>query len=113
MCFECDTWFTDPGEWELHCFEHLQQPDMLLRCDPLMFRSAPIKAGFCPFCLGNKHLDLSKRMTQFVTNRSECILLVSWILTAKSFYFIILLTLIAGSWGKRHPRKGNMNHVRK
>lgn len=71
MCFECDTWFTDPGEWELHCFEHLQQPDMLLRCDPLMFRSAPIKAGFCPFCLGNKHLDPSKRMTQFVTNRSE------------------------------------------
>ncbi|KAJ5768157.1 hypothetical protein N7533_000740 [Penicillium manginii] len=71
MCFECDTWFTDPGEWEFHCSEHLQLPDTLLRCDPLMFRNAPIKAGLCPFCLGNKHLGLSKRMTQYATSRSE------------------------------------------
>ena len=71
MCFECDTWFTDPGEWEFHCFGHLQRPDTLLRCDPLVFRNAPIKAGFCPFCLGNKNLGPSRRMTQYVTDRSK------------------------------------------
>lgn len=36
-----------------------------------MFRNAPIKAGFCPFCLGNKKRLASKRMIQFVTSSSE------------------------------------------
>lgn len=71
MCFECDVWFTDPGKWELHCFEHLEQPDLLLRCDLLMFRNAPIKAGFCPFCLGNKYYTPSRRMVQFITSAPE------------------------------------------
>jgi carbonic anhydrase len=71
MCFECDTWFTDPGEWDLHCSEHLQQPETLLRCDPLMFRNAPIKGGLCPFCLGNKSLKPSRRVAQFVISAPD------------------------------------------
>ncbi|KAJ5110899.1 hypothetical protein N7532_001434, partial [Penicillium argentinense] len=66
MCFECDIWFTDAGEWETHCSQHLEKPTTLLRCDPLIFRNAPIKAGFCPFCLGNKDLSSSRRMFQFI-----------------------------------------------
>jgi carbonic anhydrase len=36
-----------------------------------MFRNAPIKAGFCPFCLGNKKLCPSKRMVQFFISPPE------------------------------------------
>ncbi|KAJ5602036.1 hypothetical protein N7510_011570 [Penicillium lagena] len=60
MCFECDSWFNDPAE-----------PQELLRCDPLMFRNAPIKAGFCPFCLGNANLPPAKRMNQFIIDRAK------------------------------------------
>ncbi|KAJ5215829.1 uncharacterized protein N7498_002236 [Penicillium cinerascens] len=51
--------------------EYLENPNGLLRCDPLIFRNAPIKARFCPFCLGNKKLLPSKRMIQFVVSSLE------------------------------------------
>ncbi|KAJ5737900.1 Zinc finger C2H2 [Penicillium malachiteum] len=40
----------------------------LLRCDPLIFPNAPIKAGLCPFCLVSKSAPASRRMRQFVTS---------------------------------------------
>lgn len=36
-----------------------------------MFRNTPIKAKFCPFCLGNKKLPPSKRMVQFFISLPE------------------------------------------
>lgn len=71
MCFECDCWFTKSWEWEDHCKEHLAHPEALIRCDPLIFHHAPIKAGWCPFCLGNKKLQSSKRMVQFFVSPPE------------------------------------------
>jgi hypothetical protein len=71
LCFECDLWCTDRAEWEQHCQEHLDKPEELLRCDPLMFRNAPVKAGYCPFCLGNTDLQPQQRMRQFIIDRSE------------------------------------------
>jgi carbonic anhydrase len=61
MCFECDLWFANESEWE-----HLDNPGDLLRCDPMIFRNAPIKPGLCPFCLGVRREKPSKRMFQFV-----------------------------------------------
>ncbi|KAJ6001624.1 zinc finger protein [Penicillium canescens] len=66
ICFECDLWFANESEWENHCQEHLDNPGDLLRCDPMIFRNAPIKPGLCPFCLGAKREKPSKRMFQFV-----------------------------------------------
>ncbi|KAJ5478450.1 hypothetical protein N7530_003959 [Penicillium desertorum] len=63
--------FTKSWEWEDHCREHLDHPEALLRCDPLVFRNTPIKAGFCPFCFGNKTLCPSKRMVQFFISPPE------------------------------------------
>lgn len=71
MCFECDQWFTNSSEWEYHCQQHLEAPGDLLRCDPLVFRNAPIKPGFCPFYLGNSCMSPSKRMLQFVVSPPE------------------------------------------
>lgn len=36
-----------------------------------MIYHAPIKAGLCPFCLGNEKLDVSKRMVQFFVSPPE------------------------------------------
>lgn len=66
LCFECGHWFNDPSEWSYHCQFHLQMPETLFRCDPLIFRNAPIKAGYCPFCLGNENLEIKCRMQQFL-----------------------------------------------
>ncbi|KAJ5741093.1 Zinc finger C2H2 [Penicillium malachiteum] len=66
MCFECDLWFTCKHDWEIHCQEHLDNASELLRCDPLIFRNAPIKAGLCPFCLGSEFAPPSTRMRQFI-----------------------------------------------
>ncbi|KAJ5531290.1 hypothetical protein N7527_004683 [Penicillium freii] len=37
----------------------------LLRCDPIVFRNAPIKLGLYPFCLGAKGKKPAKRILQF------------------------------------------------
>jgi len=71
LCFQCDCWFNDSSEWERHCQEHLDKPEELLRCDPLIFRNFPVKPGYCCFCLGNTRQSASKRMEQYVTDRSK------------------------------------------
>ncbi|GFF96465.1 conserved hypothetical protein [Aspergillus lentulus] len=38
----------------------------LLRCDLILFRNAPAKAAYCPFCLGDKPLNPPKRMEHFL-----------------------------------------------
>ncbi|KAL3467666.1 hypothetical protein BJX64DRAFT_299023 [Aspergillus heterothallicus] len=52
------------------CFEcgqcHLDDPDQLLRCDPIIFRNCPVKPGYCPFCLGNRRLGPARRMKQYL-----------------------------------------------
>lgn len=65
LCFECDEWFVNKHEWDQHCQEHLDTPETLLRCEPIVFRNALVKAGFCPFCLGEKDLA-SRRLRQFI-----------------------------------------------
>ncbi|PYI00196.1 hypothetical protein BO71DRAFT_455086 [Aspergillus ellipticus CBS 707.79] len=66
LCFECDKWFNDPRDWEDHCQGHLQRPAELLRCDPLIFRNAPVKPGYCPFCLGDTTRSFSCRMEHHI-----------------------------------------------
>ncbi|RAQ76875.1 hypothetical protein COH21_008703 [Aspergillus flavus] len=70
LCVECDLWYNDLGKWTKHCEEHLISSHNLLRCDPIIFRNAPVKAGFCPFCLGEEIMSPRKRMTQYL-DRSE------------------------------------------
>ncbi|KAL4999885.1 hypothetical protein BDV10DRAFT_200538 [Aspergillus recurvatus] len=52
--------------WDRHCQSHLDDPDQLLRCDPIIFRSCPVKPGYCPFCLGNRRLGPARRMKQYL-----------------------------------------------
>ncbi|KAJ5490174.1 hypothetical protein N7453_010999 [Penicillium expansum] len=70
MCFECDIWVTNKSEWEEHCQQLLDSLADLLRCDPLVFRNAPVKPGLCPFCLGDNSKLPSKRIFQFVPSPS-------------------------------------------
>jgi hypothetical protein len=65
LCFECDCWFNNKGEWTEHLTKHLETLTDLLRCDPLIFRNVPVKAGYCPFCLGKTHDEPCQRMRQF------------------------------------------------
>ncbi|KAL3439835.1 hypothetical protein BJX65DRAFT_291535 [Aspergillus insuetus] len=66
FCFECGQWFNDRKDWDRHCQSHLDDPDQLLRCDPIIFRNCPVKPGYCPFCLGNRHLGPARRMKQYL-----------------------------------------------
>jgi hypothetical protein len=65
FCFECDQWFVNKLEWDQHCQEHLDTPDTLLRCEPIVFRNTLVRAGFSPFCLG-KNDCASRRLQQFI-----------------------------------------------
>ncbi|KAL1965859.1 hypothetical protein VTN77DRAFT_4992 [Rasamsonia byssochlamydoides] len=58
-------------QWESHCQGHLNRPEELLRCDLLMFCNVPIKAGYCPFCMGNTELCPSEQMKQFVSDAGK------------------------------------------
>ncbi|KAL4948932.1 hypothetical protein BDW69DRAFT_198491 [Aspergillus filifer] len=62
FCFECGQWFNDRKDLDRHCQSHLDNPDQLLRCDPIIFRNCPVKPGYCPFCLGNGRLGPARRM---------------------------------------------------
>src|ERR1700722_209758 len=56
LCFDWDYWFiNDPLEWEKHCQVHLERVDELLRCDPLIFRNALVKPGYCPSAWETQH----------------------------------------------------------
>ena len=70
LCVECDLWYNDAGKWTKHCEEHLSNSHKLIRCDPIMFRNAPVKAGLCPFCLGEEIIGPCRRMTQYL-DRSD------------------------------------------
>ncbi|EED21202.1 conserved hypothetical protein [Talaromyces stipitatus ATCC 10500] len=66
FCFECDLWINNKLEWDQHCQHHLDTPETLVRCDPIIFRNALVKAGYCPFCLGDNDQDANSRVRQFI-----------------------------------------------
>ncbi|QSS61747.1 hypothetical protein I7I51_03924 [Histoplasma capsulatum] len=66
LCFECDIWFLVEEEYIKHCQEHINNPEDLIRCDRVIHRNAPVKPGFCPFCLGCETLRADDRFKQFI-----------------------------------------------
>ncbi|KAL2808658.1 hypothetical protein BJX63DRAFT_424461 [Aspergillus granulosus] len=70
FCFECDVWYSERHKWTQHCHDHLHEPENLIRCDIIIFHNAPVKAGLCPFCLGDEVLGPVRRMQQFL-DRAE------------------------------------------
>ncbi|PGH04310.1 hypothetical protein AJ80_08533 [Polytolypa hystricis UAMH7299] len=66
LCFECDRWFQGKESWNDHCREHLDNPENLFRYDWIIFRQAPVKAGFCGFCLWDNTLTPARRMRQYI-----------------------------------------------
>ncbi|KAL4792861.1 hypothetical protein BDV19DRAFT_400344 [Aspergillus venezuelensis] len=65
-CFECDFWCSERAKWSAYCQEHLDKPEELLICDLIMFHNAPVKAAFCPFCMGDSLLGPIRQMKQFL-----------------------------------------------
>jgi hypothetical protein len=65
FCFSCNEWFNDAASWESHCQSHLdRQPPT--QCNPFSYDKCIASPGFCPWCLGNTHLDAASRMRQFL-----------------------------------------------
>ncbi|KAG9022275.1 hypothetical protein FRB95_000475 [Tulasnella sp. JGI-2019a] len=68
FCFSCNKWFNDAASWESHCQSHLdRQPPT--QCNPFSYDKCIASPGFCPWCLGNTHLDAASRMRQFLEAR--------------------------------------------
>ncbi|KAH8659479.1 hypothetical protein BGZ61DRAFT_499816 [Ilyonectria robusta] len=66
LCFLCNEWFHCTEAWGAHCQHHLDHPDSLpVWCDPLTYGGVLARAGYCPFCLGDRNLPASVRMHQF------------------------------------------------
>ncbi|KAI9761799.1 MAG: hypothetical protein M1840_001679, partial [Geoglossum simile] len=67
LCFQCGVWITGSSEWDCHCQSHLDKPETIpIRCDLLIFRRAPARAGICPFCLSDTSLASHRRMYQYL-----------------------------------------------
>lgn len=62
LCFPCDEWITSKEHWEAHCLKHIQENEIPLRCDPVIFRRGLARAGYCPCCLGDLTLPATDRM---------------------------------------------------
>ena len=70
FCFHCSSWITSAAGWDEHCQRHIDELDLPHRCDPVRFRHAISRAGYCPRCLGDQSISASKRMRQFADSNS-------------------------------------------
>ncbi|EWZ28427.1 hypothetical protein FOZG_17912 [Fusarium oxysporum Fo47] len=66
LCFLCNEWFHCTEAWDADCQHHMDHLDRLpVWCDPLTYGGVLARAGYCPFCLGDRNLPVSVRMHQF------------------------------------------------
>ncbi|KAH7117175.1 hypothetical protein B0J13DRAFT_590224 [Dactylonectria estremocensis] len=66
LCFLCNEWFHCTEAWDADCQHHMDHLDhLLVWCDPLTYGGVLARAGYCPFCLGDRNVPVSVRMHQF------------------------------------------------
>ncbi|KAF4998781.1 hypothetical protein FDECE_11709 [Fusarium decemcellulare] len=52
-------------DWLSHCQSHVNNRELPFRCDPVLFRNAIARAGYCPVHLGKEECPAHQRLRQF------------------------------------------------
>ncbi|KAK3391248.1 hypothetical protein B0H63DRAFT_430077 [Podospora didyma] len=79
FCSLCSEWITKAEGWQIHCQSHTDGMNIPFRYDPVIFRRAMARFGYCPCCLGNTSFSATQRMRHFENSDSwkryisECI----------------------------------------
>jgi hypothetical protein len=68
-CFTCFIWFTEE-KWDEHCQSHLSSI-ISKRCATITYCNTLFRPAFCPFCLGDETLLVSKRWTSFAKDANH------------------------------------------
>lgn len=63
--FRCSKWFTNISDSESDFQAHIENHEVPLGCDPILFRGAIACAGYCPVHLGRVDLPIDERMQQY------------------------------------------------